>query len=165
MTEEMKSVMSDREYFKATKLRDEWLEGAKFEMPKEPTVDDKEAITKFGGKGIPLEDSVKPVSMFEQAVFTGSQPNKFNSDKNDWIFTKDGKELVVNSSGHFDFLMSKISRGNVVNAMYKGFRKIETGPRAGKYSHQFDLKYKPGAPVVEQPETPAAEADDGVIPF
>ena len=83
-----------------------------------------------------------PVTVLEKATFLGGEPNKFNPDKNDWIFDLNNEEHVLNSCGHLNWQMGKLGEGDLVTAIYLGKTEIEQGQMKGKMAHQWDIKFK-----------------------
>lgn len=109
------------------------------------------------------------ITVLEKATFLGSEPNKFDPSKNDWIFDLNDQEHVLNTSGHLNWQMGKISEGDLVTVIYKGTEIMQQGQMKGKEAHQWDVRFKKHpdnemAPkVVTRKAEPAADSSD--IPF
>jgi len=161
----MQSVMKERVYHSNKSLALEWGNTAKFAKADKPDEHDKKLWNNFEEwKGqLPLSDESEPVKNFiEGAIFMSTQPNKFNSDKKDFIFLKDGVEHILNGSGHAGYLMSKVPEGSKVNATYLGMKKQDKGTHVGVWSHQFDIQF--AAPVVKE-DAVAEDVAEDEIPF
>jgi len=50
-----------------------------------------------------------------------------------------GGEVAVNSAGHLDHLMDRVSQGDFVQIVYKGKEILKKGPFAGRPSHTFTI--------------------------
>ena len=113
---------------------------------------------------------VKPADL-ARAEFTGvvaegefaeALPNRFDEDKHDFKiiadtslkfsgvdkdgtkYTKEvnpGDTLVVNGAGNLNFLMRKVSPGELCQIVYEGKREIARGQRKGTLAHTFEVAY------------------------
>ena len=113
---------------------------------------------------------VKAADLF-RAEFTGivaegefveALPNKFDETKHDFKIVadtkvsfkgvdKDGAEyvkevaegdtLVVNGAGNLNYLMTKLSPGELCQISYLGKNEIASGKRKGTMAHTFEVAY------------------------
>ena len=113
---------------------------------------------------------VKPAEL-ARAEFTGvvaegefveALPNRFDEDKLDFKIaidtelsfsgvTKDGEPytleakagdtVVVNGAGNLNYLMSKVSPGELCSISYHGKNEIQKGKRKGTLAHTFEIQY------------------------
>lgn len=85
------------------------------------------------------EGGEKEITVIEKAKFLGTEPNNFNPEKPHYLFYQDGKEHVINNSGHLAFKMSQVSEGDMVTAIYAGKTTLGDGQYKGKEAHQWRI--------------------------
>lgn len=125
-------------------------------------------VTGTGGEGNLI--FVRPADL-DRASFTGivaegefveAFPNKFDENKHDFKIVADtkfvikgvdskgaeyvrevaeGDTLVINGAGNLDYLMSRVSPGELCQINYLGKNEIESGKRKGTMAHTFQIAY------------------------
>ena len=81
-----------------------------------------------------------PCTLVSEALYIGSSPNNFDTDKSDYKFeTEDGKTIVLNGAGNLSHQMKKVAVNTIVTVEYKGKQEIKKGPMKGKQSHNFEV--------------------------
>ena len=81
---------------------------------------------------------------FEGVLFEGtyleSIPNKYDENKNDFKFEKEGGDVVIiNGAGNLGYRMKEVSPGDYCQVTYEGKKEITSGKYKGTPSHSFDV--------------------------
>lgn len=81
-----------------------------------------------------------PCTLVSEALYIGSSPNNYDTDKLDYKFeTADNKTIVLNGAGNLSYQMEKVAVNAIVTVEYKGKQEIKKGPMKGKQSHNFEV--------------------------
>ena len=79
-------------------------------------------------------------TLVTEALYLGSTPNQFDSNKKDYKFeNEDGSIVVINGAGNLNYLMEKVAVNSIVTVEYRGKSKIKKGKMAGKEAHSFNV--------------------------
>jgi len=70
-----------------------------------------------------------------EGVFQGTVPNQYNSDKPDFKFITDNGTVIVNSTGHLNYLMSPFDVGTLCEIYYLGKEDYK-----GRAVHKFKVE-------------------------
>jgi len=75
-----------------------------------------------------------------EGTFTGTSPNHFNEDKNDFRFeTEDGGIAVINEAGTLGYRIREVSVGDYCRDEYYGMNPIDDGKMKGKAAHAWEV--------------------------
>lgn len=77
--------------------------------------------------------------ILEDAVFEGTVPNTL-TEKEDFKFSKDGKTIILNSTGQLAHLMQEVSPGAVCDVKYLGKNEFTKNGKTIS-AHNFEVLY------------------------
>lgn len=98
-----------------------------------------------GGKLITLEGGAKNEAELSAGttvtgIFAGSQPNKYNPERNDYrIREEDGTLVILAQTASLSQQLSKVSEGELVQIVYNGRKNITRKNGAKASMHDFKV--------------------------
>lgn len=112
-------------------------------------------------------EECKPEAVIAEGFFMGSIPGKFG--ENYLVDNEDGTQKVLPSSGHLNYLVSTLSKGDYIQVTYMGKEVMKKGKFAGKSAHTFKVgrdvsRSKSVAPASTPVGGNNAESDE-TVPF
>lgn len=73
-----------------------------------------------------------------EGIYTGSMPNRFNKNKNDYKFElADGTTKIINGSGNLGYQMKDVALNSVVRISYQGKSPMTKGDFKGTLAHNW----------------------------
>jgi hypothetical protein len=97
-----------------------------------------ESVTGGPRKFVKYKDCVEG-QILAEGIYRGMIDGKYGPQH--LIRQTNGQEVVLNSSGHLDYLVeTHVPKGSMVRVIYSGKQVLEKGRYAGKESHQFDVQ-------------------------